>query len=36
MNIPYTVEARPDTGLHNCKLGIWLLSWASGCFWRRK
>jgi heme/copper-type cytochrome/quinol oxidase subunit 3 len=24
MNIPYTVEARPDTGLHNCKLGIWL------------
>jgi heme/copper-type cytochrome/quinol oxidase subunit 3 len=24
MNIPYTVESRPDTGLHNCKLGIWL------------
>jgi heme/copper-type cytochrome/quinol oxidase subunit 3 len=24
MNIPYTVEARQDTGLHNCKLGIWL------------
>jgi heme/copper-type cytochrome/quinol oxidase subunit 3 len=24
MNIPYTVEARPDTGLHNCKLGVWL------------
>jgi heme/copper-type cytochrome/quinol oxidase subunit 3 len=24
MNIPYTVETRPDTGLHNCKLGIWL------------
>lgn len=24
MNIPYTVEARPDTGLNNCKLGIWL------------
>ena len=24
MNIPYTVEERPDTGLHNCKLGIWL------------
>src|SRR5438034_1969412 len=24
MNIPYTVEARPDTGLHNGKLGIWL------------
>jgi cytochrome c oxidase subunit III len=24
MNIPYTVEARPDTGLHNAKLGIWL------------
>ena len=22
--IPYTVETRPDTGLHNCKLGIWL------------
>ena len=24
MEIPYTVETRPDTGLHNCKLGIWL------------
>jgi len=24
VNIPYTVEARPDTGLHNGKLGIWL------------
>jgi heme/copper-type cytochrome/quinol oxidase subunit 3 len=24
MNIPYTVEARPDTGLSNGKLGIWL------------
>src|SRR5262245_59754285 len=24
MNVPYTVEARPDTGLHNGKLGIWL------------
>src|SRR4051794_26285171 len=24
MNIPYTVEARPDTGLANGKLGIWL------------
>src|SRR5215831_5690651 len=24
MNIPYTVEPRPDTGLHNGKLGIWL------------
>src|SRR2546426_10392644 len=24
MIIPYTVEARPDTGLHNGKLGIWL------------
>jgi cytochrome c oxidase subunit III len=24
MNIPYTVETRPDTGLHNSKLGIWL------------
>ena len=24
MNIPFTVEARPDTGLHNGKLGIWL------------
>src|SRR5688572_17858935 len=24
MNIPYTVEARPDTGLTNGKLGIWL------------
>jgi cytochrome c oxidase subunit 3 len=24
MEIPYTVEARPDTGLHNAKLGIWL------------
>src|ERR671912_2350002 len=24
MNIPYTVAARPDTGLPNGKLGIWL------------
>jgi heme/copper-type cytochrome/quinol oxidase subunit 3 len=24
MEIPYTVTARPDTGLHNAKLGIWL------------
>src|SRR5689334_23909964 len=24
MNIPYTVEERPDTGLPNGKLGIWL------------
>ncbi len=24
MNIPYTVDARPDTGLPNGKLGIWL------------
>ena len=24
MQIPYTVEARPDTGLTNGKLGIWL------------
>ena len=24
MEIPYTVEARPDTGVHNAKLGIWL------------
>jgi cytochrome c oxidase subunit III len=24
MEIPYTVEDRPDTGLHNSKLGIWL------------
>ena len=24
MNIPYTVDARPDTGLHNGKLGVWL------------
>lgn len=24
MQIPYTVEARPDTGLHNAKIGIWL------------
>jgi heme/copper-type cytochrome/quinol oxidase subunit 3 len=24
MEIPYTVGSRPDTGLHNCKLGIWL------------
>ena len=22
--IPYTVHARPDTGLYNGKLGIWL------------
>jgi cytochrome c oxidase subunit III len=24
MDIPYTVEARPDTGVFNAKLGIWL------------
>ena len=24
MEIPYTVEVRPDTGLNNAKLGIWL------------
>ncbi len=24
MEIPYTVESRPDTGLYNAKLGIWL------------
>src|SRR5262245_1393291 len=24
MEIPYTVEARPDTGLYNAKIGIWL------------
>jgi len=24
MNIPYTSAARPDTGLYNAKLGIWL------------
>src|SRR5713101_4771081 len=24
MNIPFTVEERPDTGLNNGKLGIWL------------
>ena len=24
MEIPYTVAARPDTGLNNVKLGIWL------------
>ena len=24
MQIPYTVEERPDTGLYNAKIGIWL------------
>ena len=24
MEIPYTVDIRPDTGLNNVKLGIWL------------
>ena len=24
MQIPYSVETRPDTGLYNGKLGIWL------------
>jgi len=24
MQIPYTVEPRPETGLHNAKIGIWL------------
>ena len=30
MEIPYTVEARPDTGLHNSKLGIWLFLASEG------
>src|SRR5678809_1217719 len=24
MELPYTVEPRPDTGLYNAKVGIWL------------
>ena len=24
MEIPYNVEPRPDTGVYNAKLGIWL------------
>ena len=24
MEIPYTIQARPDTGIYNAKLGIWL------------
>lgn len=24
MDIPYTIESRPDTGVYNAKLGIWL------------
>ncbi|MBA3762816.1 MAG: heme-copper oxidase subunit III, partial [Chthoniobacterales bacterium] len=24
MDIPYTTSARPDTGLWNAKIGIWL------------
>ena len=24
MKLPYTVKARPDTGLYNAKIGIWL------------
>ena len=24
MEIPYTVKPRPDTGLYNAKVGIWL------------
>jgi cytochrome c oxidase subunit 3 len=24
MDIPYTVTSRPDTGLYNAKIGIWL------------
>jgi cytochrome c oxidase subunit III len=24
MEIPYTVEARPDTGVYNAKIGVWL------------
>jgi heme/copper-type cytochrome/quinol oxidase subunit 3 len=24
MEIPYTVQARPDTGLYNARLGVWL------------
>ncbi len=26
MEIPYTVHPRPDTGIYNAKLGIWLFS----------
>ena len=26
MEIPYTVDERPDTGVYNAKLGVWLLS----------
>ena len=24
MEIPYTVENRPDTGIYNAKVGVWL------------
>ena len=24
MEIPYTVDERPDTGVYNAKLGVWL------------
>ena len=24
MEIPYTVENRPDTGIYNAKIGVWL------------
>ena len=24
MQIPYTAEARPDTGVYNAKIGLWL------------
>ena len=24
MEVPYTVKPRPDTGLYNAKIGVWL------------
>ena len=31
MDIPYTVTARPDTGLWNAKVGIWLFLPRKSC-----
>src|SRR3954462_4446888 len=33
--IPYTVERRPDTGMNNVKLGVWLFPAAEGNAFRR-
>ena len=33
-SIPYIVEERPDTGLNNSKLGVWIFLASEVMFWR--